>query len=215
MTAADAAPHEAVPGDDDGSGPRRVDARAWADRLTGGSPLPPLIVLFGLNMVDELDRSAFAVLLPDIRDNFGLDNTGILGVVAVADRRRPAAHGPDRHAGPTGATGSASPSSAPRRGASSRSAPVWRRACGCSWSMRCGSAIGNAVIFPTHNSLLSDYYPPAVRPRVFSFHRSRQRHRHRRWARSSAPAWPQLGGWRTPFFVFAIPTVVLVVSACG
>ena len=41
-------------------------------------------VLFGLNMVDELDRTAFGVLLPEIRDHFGLDNNGILTVVSLS-----------------------------------------------------------------------------------------------------------------------------------
>ncbi len=36
----------------------------------------PLIILFGLNAVDELDRTAFGILLPDIQDDFGLDLTG-------------------------------------------------------------------------------------------------------------------------------------------
>src|SRR3546814_18046671 len=37
---------------------------------------------------------------------------------------------------------------------------------------RAGSAIGKAVVEPTHGSLLADYYPPAARPKVFSFHRA-------------------------------------------
>ena len=39
-------------------------------------------MLFGLNAVDELGRSAFGVLLPNIRDDFGLSTQGILTVVA-------------------------------------------------------------------------------------------------------------------------------------
>ena len=38
-----------------------------------GYPLFPLVTLFGLNAVDELDRAAFGILLPEIRDHFGLD----------------------------------------------------------------------------------------------------------------------------------------------
>lgn len=38
--------------------------------VTLGAPALPLAVLFGLNAADELDRTAFAVLLPDIRDHF-------------------------------------------------------------------------------------------------------------------------------------------------
>jgi branched-chain amino acid transport system ATP-binding protein len=47
-------------------------------RLTGGAPVFPLVVLFGLNAVDHLDRAAFNVLAPNIRDSFGLDIQGIL-----------------------------------------------------------------------------------------------------------------------------------------
>ena len=52
--------------------------------MTGGAAFYPLAILFGLNILDELDRNAFNVLLPEIRDYFGLDNTGILSVVALA-----------------------------------------------------------------------------------------------------------------------------------
>ena len=51
--------------------------------ITGGAAVFPLIVLFGLNAVDELDRTAFAVLLPNIRDEFGLDLQGVLTLVGV------------------------------------------------------------------------------------------------------------------------------------
>ena len=51
--------------------------------ITLGAPVFPLAVLFGLNAVDELDRSAFAVLLPDIRDHFGLSDAAALALVAA------------------------------------------------------------------------------------------------------------------------------------
>jgi branched-chain amino acid transport system ATP-binding protein len=41
--------------------------------IGGGASIVPLLVLFGLNAVDELDRTAFSVLLPEIRDHFGLN----------------------------------------------------------------------------------------------------------------------------------------------
>jgi MFS family permease len=56
----------------------------WRPRaITLGAPVFPLAVLFGLNAVDELDRSAFAVLLPDIRDHFGLSDAAALSLVAA------------------------------------------------------------------------------------------------------------------------------------
>ena len=62
--------------------------RRWADEwrpsaITLGAPTFPLIVLFGLNAVDELDRAAFGVLLPDIRDHFDLTNAGALQLVSL------------------------------------------------------------------------------------------------------------------------------------
>ncbi|HEY8547348.1 MAG TPA: MFS transporter, partial [Acidimicrobiales bacterium] len=57
---------------------------AWKARTTGGAPLFPLGVLFGLNVVDELDRAAFGVLTPNIRDHFDLDLTGILTVISLS-----------------------------------------------------------------------------------------------------------------------------------
>src|SRR5688572_10761646 len=35
----------------------------WLYGVTGGAPVYPLLVLFGLNAVDELDRTAFGILL--------------------------------------------------------------------------------------------------------------------------------------------------------
>ncbi|MFM7872809.1 MAG: hypothetical protein ACKPBG_14185, partial [Actinomycetota bacterium] len=53
-------------------------------RACGGEAAFPLVVLFGLNAVDELDRAAFGILLPEIRDHFGLDLSTMLGLVALA-----------------------------------------------------------------------------------------------------------------------------------
>jgi hypothetical protein len=52
-------------------------------RVLDGLPAYPLLVLFGLNAVDELDRAAFGILLPEIREAFDLDLTGVLTLVTV------------------------------------------------------------------------------------------------------------------------------------
>jgi branched-chain amino acid transport system ATP-binding protein len=178
-------------------------------RLVDGGPVFPLMVLFGLNAVDELDRAAFGVLLPEIRDHFGLDLKGLLtlsaitGVVGlllqvpiglVVDRSR-------------------------RTSVALAGAVVWglaSMATGLATSVvalgifRTSSGLGKAVIDPTHNALIGDYYPPDVRVRAYSFHR----------AANAVGAFlgPLLAGliafytdWRVPFIVFAIPTIVLVV----
>ena len=177
----------------------------------GDESAMPLAVLFGLNAVDELDRSAFAVLVPEIRDAFGLDNQGILTVVAIvsalglglqpfigflADRRS-------------------------RVGIAVAGAGAWgffslmtgfAPAVGLLVAARCGSSIGRLVNGPTHDSLLSDYYPSENRPAVFGVHRL---------ANSFGQfAAPLLAGilatlftWRVPFIVLSIPTIILVVVA--
>ncbi len=177
--------------------------------LTGGLPVYPLAILFALNTVDELDRTAFGVLLPNIQDAFGLDLAGILTVVAIVSAvalvlQIPIAHMADRrnrvHLALLGAvvwsvfsfgTGLA--------------VAVWML-----YVTRIGSGLGRAVVDPTHNGLLADYYPAEQRPRVFSFHR----------AGNAVGQFlgPLLGGliaawlgWRWPFFLFAIPTLVIVV----
>jgi branched-chain amino acid transport system ATP-binding protein len=183
----------------------------WKRRTTGGAPLYPLGVLFGLNMVDELDRTAFAVLLPEIRDHFGLDTNGILWVVSLslvaalilalpigfyADRLRRvpiALGGASVWSGFSVLTGLA--------------ANLWTLGIA-----RTGAGLGRAVNDPVHNSLLADYYDIPTRTRVYSVHRY-------------ANALGQLlgpvlagviayaAGWRAPFFVFAAVTVVFIALA--
>ena len=179
--------------------------------ITLGAPAFPMAVLFGLNAVDELDRSAFAVLLPDIRNHFGLTDSAALALVAAttiaivlievplslyADRRnrvRIATTGAALWALFSVGTGLA--------------VSVAMLA-----AMRIGAGGGKAVVTPTHSSLLADYYEPAARVKVFSAHRL---------ASSvgqilgpiAAGVLASLLGWRAPFLVFGIPTLVLVALA--
>lgn len=194
--------------EDSGAGGRWA---RWKHRTVGGAPLFPLGVLFGLNMVDELDRAAFGILLPEIRDHFGLDTSGILTVVSIssiaalllalpigyfADRLRRvpiAAGGASIWSGFSVLTGLAQ--------------NLWVLG-----GARAGAGVGRAVNEPVHNSLLADYYDLPVRPRVYSLHR---------YANAAGQfAGPLVAGvlgysfgWRTPFFVFAAMTAVFVVLA--
>lgn len=179
--------------------------------VTLGAPTFPLLVLFGLNAVDELDRTAFSVLLPDIRDHFELSNAEILSIVSIASiaillLEIPLSFYCDRHN---------------RVRIATVGAAMWALfsvGTGLSISvamlvlMRLGAGTGRAIVTPTHNGLLSDWYPPETRLKVFSFHRL---------ANSVGQiVGPALAGvlavafgWRTPFFLFAIPTLLLVVLA--
>lgn len=179
--------------------------------ITLGAPTFPLLVLFGLNAVDELDRTAFAVLLPNIRDHFGLDDTAALALVAMTTIavlfiEIPLSFYSDR---------------ASRVRIATTGAAVWALfsfGTGLSVTvlmlviMRIGAGGGRAVVTPTHSSLLSDYYEPAARVKVFSAHRQ---------ANSVGQILgPLVGGvvafyfgWRWPFLLFSIPTIVFVVLA--
>ena len=179
--------------------------------VTAGAPFFPLFVLFGLNAVDELDRSAFAVLLPDIRDHFRLANTETLAIVSVTTIavlviEVPLSFYCDRRN---------------RVRIATTGAAIWALfsvgtglsiSVGMLVAMRIGAGGGRAVVTPTHSSLLSDYYEPTTRVKVFSVHRQ---------ANSVGQILgPLLAGmlamwlgWRAPFLLFAIPTVVFVVLA--
>ena len=183
----------------------------WLRDVCGGESAFPLVVLFGLNAVDELDRTAFGILLPNIRDEFGLDNSGVLGLVAIVSLAAlalqvPIAQYADR----------------------SRRVPLaiagaigWACFSGMTGLAtgivvlgiaRSGSSIGKAVIDPTHNSLLADYYPIEARSKVYSTHRAANA--------VGAFVGPLVAGvlayafdWRVPFLVFVVPTLVFVVLA--
>ena len=181
----------------------------WLTDLSGGGPVYALAVLFGFNMVEEMDRDSFGLLIPNIQKSFHLSNAGILSLVAVAallglsltvpiaqmsdtrSRVRLMLIGSSVFAMFSFGTGLA--------------AFVWVLVI-----MRSGSGLGQATALPTHNSLMSDWFPIAARPRVFSLYR---------FANAlGAFVGPLLAGglaawigWRAPFIVFAVPTVILVI----
>ena len=176
-----------------------------------GAPAFPLFVLFGLNAVDELDRAAFSILLPDIRDHFSLSDSGALALVslttvAVILIEVPLSFYCDRRN---------------RVRIATVGAGIWALfsvGTGLAVSvamlvaMRVGAGGGRAVVTPTHSSLLSDWYKPAARVKVFSAHRQ---------ANSVGQILGPLVagvlaawfGFRVPFIVFAVPTLVFVLLA--
>ena len=179
--------------------------------LCGGESAYPLVILFGLNAVDELDRTAFGILLPNIRRSFGIDLKTALGLVALSSiaalvLQVPIAQYADR---------------SKRIPLAIAGAVLWALFSGMTGLAtgviiltlaRSGSSIGKAVVDPTHNSLLADYYPIETRSRVFSAHRA---------ANAlgafvgplSAGLLAYSFGWRTPFFVFMVPTFIFCVLA--
>ena len=180
----------------------------WLRKVAGDGPVLALVVLFLLNAVDELDRSAFAILAPEIREEFGLGFQGLLTFIALV-------------------VAAALALQVPIAGLADRMPRVRLALIGASlWACfsfmtglvggiillgvaRAGSAIGKAVNDPTHNSLIADWFHPNDRPRAYSFHRAANA--------VGAIVGPVVAGllgysfgWRTPFLIFAIPTLVVV-----
>jgi branched-chain amino acid transport system ATP-binding protein len=183
----------------------------WLRGVCGGEAVFPLVVLFGLNAVDELDRTAFGILLPNIRESFGIDIATALSIVAISSvgalaLQVPIAQLADRSRRVPLVVGGA------------LTWAVFSGMTGLATGLilltiaRSGSAIGKAVIDPTHNSLIADYYPIETRSSVYSVHR----------AANAVGAF--IGpitagllaywfGWRVPFLVFVVPTVVFALLA--
>jgi len=181
-----------------------------AVRGLAGASWGPLAILFGLNLVDELDRTAFAVLAPDIRDSFGLSIAGITAIaggVGIISTLLQLVVGfyADRY---------------PRVRLALAGASVWALftlTTGLAPGLivlgiaRVGSGIGKLVNEPTHRSLLADYYPPEARGYAYYLHTA---------ANSVgivlapvlAGGLASLLGWRAPFVLFAVPTAVLVAA---
>ena len=178
--------------------------------ITGGFPAAPLLVLFGLNLVDEFDRVAFSALLPEIRDAFGLTDgqvltlgaiTGVFTLIAalplgvLADRLN-------------------------RVRLSVIAAVLWGVTSVLTgvvpglillYLVRLGSGLGRIINEVVHPSLLSDYYPRQNQPRVFGVHRA---------ANSIGNVGGPLAGivaaalfWQAAFWILAIPTAVFVFFA--
>lgn len=192
-------------------GARRM-LREWRpSAVTNGAPAFPLAVLFGLNALDELDRGAFAVLLPDIREHFALSDAAVLGLVgattiAIVLIEMPLALSADRVNRVRMATAGAALWALFSIGTGLATSVAML------FAARIGAGGGKAVVTPTHSSLLSDYYEPAARVKVFAVHRLA--------SSTGQIAGPALAGllasilgWRAPFLLFAMPTLVFVVLA--
>jgi len=182
-------------------------------RITGNAPTTPLAVLFGLNAVDELDRTAFAVLSPEIKDAFGLDLKGLLALTTfvlivnlllelpigyLADRKnrvRIACAGAFFWGLFSVLTGVA----------------IAMTGLGLLYVARLGSAIAKNLN-TTHRSLLSDYYPIESRARVFYAH-SFANNIGQILGPLTAGALGAVAGVSAPFFILSIPTFALVVVA--
>jgi ABC-type branched-subunit amino acid transport system ATPase component/sugar phosphate permease len=183
----------------------------WLRGICGGEAAFPLLVLFGLNAVDELDRTAFGILLPNIREAFDIDITTALSIVALSSvaalaLQVPIAQFADRSKRIPLVVGGA------------LAWALFSGMTGLSVGLimltvaRSGSSLGKAFIDPTHNSLIADYYPVETRSHVYSFHRA---------ANAvggfvgpiTAGMLAYWFGWRVPFLIFVVPTVIFALLA--
>jgi ABC-type branched-subunit amino acid transport system ATPase component/predicted MFS family arabinose efflux permease len=180
----------------------------WVDEITGAGPALPLLILTGLNGMDELARTSFIVVAPTVADDFGVGLAGIvvpfaLAFAAALGLSVPIGTLADRHnrvrlamlGGAVFAVFMALVGLSPN---------VWFLA-----GFLAGANLGKAVIDPAHTSLIADYYAVELRPRVFSFHRAGNAVGAFLGAISTGYI-AYAHGWRAPFFVFAVPTAVLV-----
>ena len=175
--------------------------------VLGGASATPLMVLFGLNLVDELDRIAFAALTPEIRDAFNLSDGSVVAIGAVSAvfilfGALPLGYLGDR---------------VPRTRIATTAALIWGSMAvltGLAWIVpvlfvaRLFSGVARTSNEVVHPSLLADYYAPAVQPRAFQIHRLATP-----LSAISAVAIGALGatiGWRATFITAAVPTFVLL-----
>ena len=175
-------------------------------RYMEDEPLAPILALFALNALDELDSRTFEVLGPEIADHFGIDVGGfgiitvlvvlvvpfiVLPVALVSDRRRRmpiavmAASGWAAFSLLTGI------------------APAL-------WFLvvaRVGSGFGKSVNTPVHGSLIGDFYSARTRAKAFGIH-ALANPVGAAFASIVAGGIAELFGWRAPFLVLAVPTVI-------
>ena len=168
-----------------------------------------MLVLAGLNLVDEFDRSAFYALIPEIRDAFALSDTGIgaIGVVAgafIVATALPMGLLADRFH---------------RVRLSAGAALLWSTmsiATGLApalWALvivRLLAGAGRTANEVLHPSLLGDYYAPRALPQVFKLHRLANP-----LGITSALLAGFIGatlGWQWAFFLLAIPTFPLLLA---
>ena len=178
--------------------------------VVGGASAAPLLVLAGLNAADELDRVAFAVLLPEIRDYFGVSLATILTVSSLA------AVLPILLAIPVGYLADRWN----RTNMAGVGAALWG-----TFSLltafatnlftlglfRMGSGIGRTMD-PSHLSLIADYYPPDRRPGAFAIHRFGNE-LGLLIAPVTAGFLASVFFWQVPFLIFAVPSLGLALYA--
>ena len=179
--------------------------------ITGGEPTFPLTVLFLLFFFDEFDTGAFNVLAPNIKRSFHLTDRGfglvvVVNLAIVLVLAVPAGHLGDRVRRVALVVGSAVIA-----GVFSFATGVVTTV-GLLVAVRIMNGVGRLVNDPIHTSLLSDYYEPFHRPRVFASHRNAQQ-LGQIFGSAIAGGAAFLIGWRVTFMVLLVPILMTAVAA--
>jgi MFS family permease len=174
-----------------------------------GAGAGPVMVLAGLNMVDEFDRIAFSALSPEIRDAFGLSDAAILMLNVLPGLAILLAAGligwlSDRYS---------------RIHVSMVAALAWAIASVLTGFVpsllllivvRTISGLGRTANEIVHPSLIADLYPEKTHPRAYLIHRL---------GNPLAQASGVLAGWiatrwswKWAFVALALPTFVLLIA---
>jgi ABC-type branched-subunit amino acid transport system ATPase component/predicted MFS family arabinose efflux permease len=196
---------------------KRGRIRSFLDSL-GPSGVLPLVVLFGLNTVDEFDQVAFGALAPEIRNYFNLSNASFILVVSLSGALSILASAPvgylaDRFN---------------RVRIAQVAGLIWGfAALGTGFApvlavliiTRFVGGIGRLVNEPVHPSLLADYYPPKSLPAVFGVHRFANI-----LGNIAGPvagvialifASSAIAEWRPVFVLLAVPTFIFLFFSFG
>ena len=183
----------------------------WFSAYLAGEPVLPIAMLFMLNAVDEFDSRAFELLGPEIAHHFHVKVSSfglitLLTILIVPFITVPIAYLGDRTKRMPLAIGGAA-----AWGAFSLLtgfAPTF----GLLIATRVGSSFGKTVNEPVHGALIADFYSPKVRVKTFGIHSL------------ANPAGAAIGGvlagyiadawgFRAPFYILAVPTVIALLVA--
>jgi ABC-type branched-subunit amino acid transport system ATPase component/predicted MFS family arabinose efflux permease len=181
------------------------------ENVTGGVAIFPLVVLFFLYFFDEFDTAAFGTLAPEIESAFHLSDSRfativILNLSVVLLFAVFVGYYGDRLPRTRLVVGGALIAGAFSFGTGLATA---------TWMLiliRIGNGIGVLVNDPIHRSLLSDYYQPEDRPRVYALHANA--------VRVGGVFGPMLAGivgyffgWRWAFMILIVPIFVMAYIA--
>ncbi|MBA3654883.1 MAG: MFS transporter [Actinobacteria bacterium] len=179
--------------------------------ITGGESPFPLSVLFLLFFFDEFDTGAFNVLAPNIKRSFHLTDRGfglvvVVNLAIVLVLAVPVGHLGDRVKRVVFVV-----IGAVIAGTFSFLTGVVTTV-GLLVAVRIMNGVGRLANDPIHTSLLTDYYEPFHRPRVFATHRNAMQ-LGSIFGSAIAGGAAYLVGWRVTFMILLVPILLTAVAA--